>query len=165
MSYNLKLFRKEVRKQYSDLSFLENEESVVLFTEEQIERLKKRLNHYKYQIENESDGITTYNFNGGELGITAYLTNNCLTFQCAEGGQEGLFEIMQTSDEFSDSEFLTLNLQEGNWSGMCLEDELEAEKLELDKTNSSKQNNTESNINTESKNSNTLKKPWWKLWQ
>ncbi len=43
------------------------------------------------------------------------------------GAQEGLFEIMQTSDELSDSEFLTLNLQDGNWSGMCLEDELEAE--------------------------------------
>ena len=164
MSYVLKLFRKEVRKQYSDLSFLENEESVMSFTDEQIERLKKRLNHYKYQIENETDGITTYNFNGGELGITAYLTKNCLTFQCAGGGQEGLFEIMQTSDEFSDSEFLTLNLQEGNWSGMCLEDELEAEKLELEKANDSKQNNTESNTNTEGKNSNIPRKPWWKFW-
>lgn len=163
MSYDLKLFRKEVRKQYSDLSFLENEESVVAFTEDQIERLKKRLNHYKYQIENESHGIITYNFNGGELGITAYLTKNCLTFQSAGGTQEGLFEIMQTSDEFSDSEFLTLNLQDGNWSGMCLEDELEAEKLELEKDNDSKQNNTVSTINTESKESN-LKKPWWKFW-
>ncbi|MEP2239387.1 MAG: hypothetical protein ABJI22_13560 [Maribacter sp.] len=164
MSYDLKLFRKEVRKQYPDLSFLENEESVLSFTTAQIERLKKRLNHYKYQIENESDGITTYNFNGGELGITAYLTKNCLTFQCAGGGQEGLFEIMQTSDEFSDSEFLTLNLQEGNWSGMCLEDELESEKLELEKANSAIQNNLESSIITESKNTNTMKKPWWRFW-
>ena len=71
---------------------------------------------------------------------------------------------MQTSDEFSDSEFLTLNLQEGNWSGMCLEDELEAEKLELEKANDSKQNNTESNTNTEGKNSNIPRKPWWKFW-
>ena len=159
MSYDLKLFRKEVRKQYSDLSFLENEESVESFNKEQIERLKKRLNHYKYKIENESNGIITYNFNGGELGITAYLSKNCLTFQCAGGGQEGLFEIMQTSDEFSDSEFLTFNLQEGNWSGMCLEDELEAEKA-----NNSKPINTESNTNSESKSSNKLKKAWWKFW-
>ena len=164
MSYDLKLFRKEIRKQYSDLSFLENEESVLAFTEEQIERLKKRLTHYKYQIENDTDGITTYNFNGGKLGITVYLTKNCLTFQCAGGGQEGLFEIMQTSDEFSDSEFLTLNLQEGNWSGMCLEDELEAEKLEVEQMNSSTQINSESKMSIEKKDSKRIKEPWWKFW-
>lgn len=130
MSYDLKLFRKEVRKKYKDLSFLENEKSITPFTNEQLERLKKRLAHYKYQIEDESGELITYNFKGGQLGITVYLSNTSLTFQCAGGSENGLFEIMQTSDEFSDSEFLTLNLQDGTWSGMCLEAELEAEQKE-----------------------------------
>jgi len=163
MSYDLKLFRKEIRKQYSDLSFLENEDSITQFTNEQIERLKKRLAHYKYQIENESEDLITYNFKGGQLGITVYLTKTSLTFQCAGGSEEGLFEIMQTSDEFSDSEFLTLNLQEGTWSGMCLEEELETEK----NNNDSKTKNVEieknivSNKEIEKK---TINKPWWKFW-
>jgi len=137
MSYDLKLFRKGIRVQYSDLSFLENEETVEAFTDEQVETLKNRLKHYGYIVEDESPYSTTFNFQDGKLGITAYLTNTSLTFQCAGGSQEGLFEIMQTSNELSDSEFLTLNLQNGSWSGMCLEDELEAEKLGKDISNPS----------------------------
>ena len=159
MSYDLKLFRKEIRKEYSDLSFLENEDSVTPFTNEQTELLKKRLADYKYQVENESEGLITYNYKGGQLGITAYLTKTSLTFQCAGGNEDGLFEIMQTSDEFSDSEFLTLNLQEGTWSGMCLEAELEAEKLEKD--------SAAKNVEIEKKvidNKKTENKPWWKFW-
>ena len=163
MSYDLKLFRKEIRKEYSDLSFLENEDSITPFTDEQLERLKKRLAHYNYQIENESEGLITYNFKGGLLGITAYLTKTSLTFQCASGNEDGLFEIMQTSDEFSDSEFLTLNLQEGTWSGMCLDAELEAEKNEKDSiiTNVKIESKVvgEKEIEKKAKN-----KPWWKFW-
>lgn len=161
MSYDLKLFRKEVRKEYKDLSFLENEESMTPFTNEQIERLKKRLAQYKYQIEDESGESIIYNFKGGQLGITAYLSKTSLTFQCAGGGENGLFEIMQTSDEFSDSEFLTLNLQEGTWSGMCLEAELEAEQQEskgkvtkIDDIGLIKDNFQHKIEN----------KPWWKFW-
>jgi len=158
MSYDLKLFRKEIRKQYDDLSFLENEDSISPFTNEQIERLKKRLALYQYQIENESEGLITYNFKGGQLGITVYLSKTSLTFKCAGGNEEGLFEIMQTSDEFSDSEFLTLNLQDGTWSGMCLETELEAEISEED---SKVKSIVIENINLDNK---TNSKPWWKFW-
>jgi len=164
MSYDLKLFRKEIRKQYSDLSFLENEESITPFSQEQVERLKNRLDHYKYQIENESEEMTTYNFNGGELGITAYLTKTSLTFQCAGGGQEGLFEILQTSDEFSDSEFLTLNLQDGTWSGMCLEEELESEKQESIADNESTEIANEAVSTPTQSETISSKKPWWKFW-
>lgn len=148
MSYDLKLFRKEIRVQYSDLSFLENEEIVEAFTDEQVEILKKRLRHNGYIVENESPSSTTFNFQDGKLGITAYLTKTSLTFQCAGGSQEGLFEIMQTSDELSDSEFLTLNLQNGSWSGMCLEDELEAEKQEKDLSNPSAEKPTYNSTET-----------------
>lgn len=157
MSYDLKLFRKEVRTQYSDFSFLENEETVIPFTEKQVDTLKKRLTHYGYQIEGESSTMITYNFKGGQLGITAYLTKTCLTFQCAGGGQEGLFEIIQTSDEFSDSEFLTVNLQDGAWSGMCLENELEAEELEKEKTQEAPLKNVD-------RGEKDVPKPWWKFW-
>ena len=155
MSYDLKLFRKEVKNEYQDLSFLEQEETVMAFTTEQFEKLKRLLLHYHYQVEDESQNITTYNFKGGELGITAYLTNNCLTFQCAGGNQEGLFEIMQTSDELSDRDFLTLDLQEGTWSGMYLDEE-----PEIEHKNEAPSKNTEANGNATSNNP----KPWWKFW-
>ena len=160
MSYDLKLFRKEIRKQYAnDFSFLEIEERVEPFTDKQKATLKRRLEIYGYQVENESESNTTFNFRGGELGITAFMTKTSLTFSCAGGSEEGLFEIMQTSDELSDSEFLTLNLQEGAWSGMCLEAELEAEEQE--KNN---QMETPSRIKTKEKKIEISPKPWWKFW-
>lgn len=151
MSYDLKLFRKEIRKQYSNLAFLEHEESITPFTEKQFERLKKGLSIYKYEVVAETDDLIEYNFKGGQLGITVYLSKTSLTFKCAGGGEAGLFEIIQTSSEFSDSEFLTLDLQTGTWDGMCLEAELEAEK-----------NEQSGQLPTEIEQS--IKKPWWKFW-
>lgn len=162
MSYDLKLFRKEIRRQYgNDFSFLENEEDLEPFTEKQKETIRRRLKIYGYQIEDESGASTTFNFRGGELGITAFMSNTSLTFSCAGRSQEGLFEILQTSDELSDSEFLTLNLQEGAWSGMCLEDELEKEK----KGNSINESNSVTIKEAPPiKQSIQKPKPWWKFW-
>lgn len=113
MSYDLKIFRNEVRLQSRSLDFLDNEENVIPFTEKQKETLKKRLKHYKYQLESKNDLFEEYNYDGGKLEITVLLTNKCLTFKCAGGNQDGLFEILQTVSEFGEGDLSVLNLQEG----------------------------------------------------
>ena len=115
MSYDLKLFRNEVRADNTSLDFLENEDAILEFSEPQLERLKKRLKHYKYQLESTNNLFDEYNYDGGKWGITALLSKNCLTLKCVGGNQDGLFEILQTASEFSDGDLSVLNLQEGTW--------------------------------------------------
>jgi hypothetical protein len=116
MSYTIKLYTKEAKNNHSIDDLLENEENLPNWTENQTEGIQKRLGSYGYQLENESPSMKTYNFKGGQDGITAYLTKNCLTWTCAGGSENGLAEILMTSSEFSDGDFIAFNLQDGTWS-------------------------------------------------
>ena len=97
------------------------------------------------------------------MGISAFLTNNCLTLKCSGGSQDGLFEILQTASEFSDGDLSVLNLQEGTWENggetfqvgeqPILNEELQDNQVpEI----------SERKINNEVKTNNS--KLWWKFW-
>ena len=163
MSYDLKIFRNEVRLNSNSLDFLDSEENVLQFTDQQTQILKKRLKHYKYQLESKNDLVEEYNYDGGKMGISAFLTNNCLTLKCSGGSQDGLFEILQTASEFSDGDLSVLNLQEGTWENggetfqvgeqPILNEELQDNQVpEI----------SERKINNEVKTNNS--KLWWKFW-
>ena len=164
MSYDLKIYRNEVRENSSSLDFLENEETVLPFSEKQNAILRKRLKHYKYELESKNDLFEEYNYDGGKLGISALLTNNCLTFRCAGGSQDGLFEIIQTASEFSDGDLSVLNLQEGTW-----ENQGETFKVgQPPNINSTQEVNAnikkETNNLTKDKPKSENNSPWWKFW-
>lgn len=115
MSYDIHLFRKEVKEQNLKFDFLENEELVLDFTGEQFENLKKRLVKYGYQIENEQADSIFLNYKGGQLGIRVSLTKSQVSFSSGFS-QDGIFEIGMTASEFTDTEeFVKLDLQAGGW--------------------------------------------------
>ena len=79
MSYNVLILRKEAKEQNTGLDFLERPESIPHFTDEQVEKLKKRLTAYGYQIESEQKREISFNFKGGLHGITVRLHENLLS--------------------------------------------------------------------------------------
>lgn len=114
MSYNVQLYRKEVKEKQlasgSDV-FFENEKNLIPFTEEQFETLKERLQDYGYSIEKEGKDIH-FNFEADD-SINVLLTKHGLYFS-ASG--EGIFEIGMTASEFTDTdEFAKYDPQEGGW--------------------------------------------------
>jgi len=118
MSYDIYLFRKEVKEQNEGLEFLEDESLFIKFTEEQFEYLKKRLINYGFQILHEQADSIQYNFKGEELGILALLTEAQLSFSSVLSS-DAVFEISMTASEFTDTgEFAVLNPQEGTWEVM-----------------------------------------------
>lgn len=115
MSYSVVLFRKEVKEQNKGFEFLEDEALIPNFTDEQFEKLKKRLLAYKFEIERENKDSIEFNFKGGQFGIEVTLYRNQLSFRSGFN-EHGVFEITQTASEFTDSgEFAKLDMQEGKW--------------------------------------------------
>jgi len=115
MSYHVYLFRKEVKENNINFDFLENDELITKFTVEQFESLKQRLLRYKFQIENEQTNSITFNFQGGQLGISVLLTKSQLAFSSGFT-ENGIFEICMTALEFTDNgEFEVFNPQLGKW--------------------------------------------------
>jgi hypothetical protein len=115
MGYDVFLFRKEVKEQNTNLDFLENDDMVTPFTDDQFLRLKNRLLKYGYQVENESPNYLTFNFKGGKFGIAATLTKRQLSFSSGFD-QNGVAEISLTASELTDSgEFKKLDPQDGGW--------------------------------------------------
>ncbi len=116
MGYHVYLFRKEVKEQNSGFDFLEQEELVLNFTEEQFENLKNRLLRYGYERENESS--KSIRFQNKPSGTTALLTRSQLSFSSGLS-EDGVFEISMTASEFTDSgEFAKFDPQEGAWEEM-----------------------------------------------
>jgi hypothetical protein len=115
MGYHVYLFRKEVKEQNpKSFRFLENDNLITPFTDEQFEKLKARLTRYGYQIETESPGEITFNFKGGKFGITARLSRQQLSFSSGFE-QNGVAEISLTASEFAGGEFQKLDPQDGGW--------------------------------------------------
>lgn len=115
MGYDVFLFRKEVKERNSTLDFLEREDLVVPFTDEQFNKLKARLLRYGYEVEHESASEVRFNFKGGKFGIAAALTKNQLSFSSGFD-QNGVAEISLTASELTDSgEFKKLDPQDGGW--------------------------------------------------
>ena len=114
MGYHVYLFRKEVREQNKDLEFLENDDLILPFTEEQFNKLKARLLRYGYQVETETGDVVTFNYKGGQLGISVMLSKRQLSFS-SSFDQNGIFEISQTASEFVDEEFSKLDPEDGQW--------------------------------------------------
>ncbi len=115
MSYNIQLYRKEVKKKHitsNDENFFESEENLVPFTKEQKEYLKKRLLRSGYIIENEENEIIAFGFKK-DNATTALLTNSGLFFSSSG---DGIVEISMTSSEFTDTEeFLKYDPQDNGW--------------------------------------------------
>ena len=115
MGYHVYLFRKEVKEQNSNLEFLENDNLIIPFTNEQYEKLKNKLLRYGYQIEKSDSNSISFNFEGGKDGIRVLLTKNQLSFK-SDFVEDGIFEISQTASEFTDTgEFLKFDPQKGKW--------------------------------------------------
>ena len=164
MSYDLKIFRNEVREENDSLDFLEKEESLASFTENQTEILRKKLQHYKYELESNNGSFEEYNFKGGKWGISALLSKNCLTFKCSGGSKMGIFEILQTASELAEGDFSLLNLQEGTW-------ENDGEQYKVGES-TQKGGEEQSGFgkyyvdldSLEAQIPKEEKKPWWKFW-
>ncbi|MBI1227558.1 MAG: hypothetical protein GC192_20160 [Bacteroidetes bacterium] len=73
--------RKEVKVHKNPSEYLEQNGRDAFFTKEQITYLKARLLNYDFQLVNEQSNRLIYNFKGGELGISALLTESGLFFQ------------------------------------------------------------------------------------
>ncbi len=115
MSYSVYLFRKEVKEQNSDLEFLEDENLVVPFTDEQIESLKASLLRYGYQVEDSDGNTISFNYKGGRDNIKVLLTKKQLAFSSGFS-EDGIFEISQTASELADNEeFAKFDPQNGEW--------------------------------------------------
>jgi hypothetical protein len=118
MSYDVRLYRKELATKYPgpDFDFLEDETNIPKFSDELFENIKQRLIRYKYQVENETPDCITFNYKGGQDGITVQLFHNMVAFNCAGFGSDGVFEISQTASEFTLLEDLAkLDPQDGGW--------------------------------------------------
>ncbi|MGV3631650.1 MAG: hypothetical protein ACO1O6_10595 [Bacteroidota bacterium] len=115
MSYDIRLYRKEVKDQYQeakDADFFENDNNMIPFTSQQHDGLKTRLLNYGYVIESDRGGHVSFGFKN-DPGVSALLTRNCLYFSSAG---EGIFEISMTSSEFTDNgEFAKYDPQSGGW--------------------------------------------------
>ena len=115
MSYDIQLYRKEVKSKYTISSaddFFEKEDNLISFTTEQSEKLKNRLLDYGYVIDKEEKGMFTFSYKNDD-GISAMLTKNCLYFSSTG---EGIFEISMTASEFTDTgEFSKYDSQSNGW--------------------------------------------------
>lgn len=115
MSYDIRLFRKEVKDKYLEErsgDFFDNEANIMEFTPQQHAALKERLLSYGYVIQHERPGHISFGYEN-DRGISALLTSNGLYF--ASTG-EGIFEISMTSSEFTDTgEFAKFDPQSGGW--------------------------------------------------
>ena len=164
MSFDLKIFRNEVREDNDSLDFLEKEESLASFTEPQTEILRKRLRHYKYELESNNGLFEEYNYKGGKWGISAVLSKNCLTFKCIGGSKMGIFEILQTASELAEGDFSLLNLQEGTWENDGEQNKVGdfIQKSEEEQSGSGKYYVDFDALDVQE----TVegKKPWWKFW-
>lgn len=111
MSYHIYLFRTEVKALGNDASFLEDESQIEPFTAEQYAALKSRLSTYNFRIDRESPEEIAYS---GPENTQAFLRPRALCFTSGFG--DGLFEIMMTASEFTDTgEFAKYDPQEGEW--------------------------------------------------
>ena len=115
MGYTVYVFRKEVKENNEDLSFLENGNLITPFSNEQFISLKERLLRYGYEIENSTEETVTFNFKGGQLGISAMLTKNQLSFSSGFT-ENGVAEISLTASEIIDSgDLVKYDPQDGQW--------------------------------------------------
>jgi len=116
MSFSMHIFRKEVQvaqEAAGNAEFFEDPANLLPFTEEQKEKLRQRLEKYKYRECGRDGERTFYEFDDGNAFAQALLTGSGLYFS-ASG--EGIFEISMTSSEFTDSgEFAKYDPQEGGW--------------------------------------------------
>lgn len=116
MSYDIQLFRTETkeREQLSkDENFLDHEENLEPFTEEQFNKLKKRLEGYGYELIKESEHGLEYK--NKEHGVDVLLTDRGLYF-IATWSQDAIFEAGMTASEFTDTEeFVKYDPQNGGW--------------------------------------------------
>ena len=111
MSYQIYLFRKEVKEQNQDFEFLENDDLILDFSKEQFENLKERILKYKYKIE--SENASQIRFKHPENNAIAILMKNQLSFSSGFSVRD-IFEIEMTASEFTDTgEFAKLNPQKG----------------------------------------------------
>lgn len=115
MSYDVQLYRKEIKDTHTDNNtddFFENEENLLPFTPEQFEELKSRLISYNFFIEHEKEGMLHFGF-ADHGGTRALLTKNCLYFSSTG---EGIFEISMTASEFTDTgAFAKYDPQQDGW--------------------------------------------------
>jgi hypothetical protein len=115
MSYDIQLYRKEVKEKYltnNNVEFFEKDDNLLPFTSSQKEYLKDRLLRYGYIIESENQSQISFIFKN-DMGISVLLTNNGLYFSSTG---EGIFEISMTASEFTDTnEFKKFDPQDGGW--------------------------------------------------
>lgn len=116
MSYDIQLFRNETKEreqQSKDENFFDHEENLEVFTEEQLNKLKKRLESYGYRLIQKNEYGLEYRNNKHE--VRALLTNRGLYFT-AGWNQDAIFEVGMTASEFTDTEeFVKYDPQNGGW--------------------------------------------------
>lgn len=108
MSYSITVYPIQFLKKTQDLNlsfddvceFLEKEENLINFTEEQLEKIESHLKKRHYALINESTSRKDFE-NEEEPSASAMLVKNALFFN-ARGG-DGIMEISMTSSEFNSS--------------------------------------------------------------
>lgn len=115
MSYDVQLFRKEVKQKHfanPTPEFFENENNFVAFTPEQKTYLTNYLVKCGYVIEKEEPSTTEFSHED-EQSVSALLTDYAIYFS-ASG--DGIFEISMTASEItSNGEYVKFDPQNDGW--------------------------------------------------
>jgi hypothetical protein len=101
--YPIQIFEKtqELKLSFYEVGeFLEKEENLINFTEEQLEKIESHLKKRFYALTNKSTSRKDYE-NEEEPSASAMLVKNALFFNAR--GENGIMEISMTSSEFQSS--------------------------------------------------------------
>jgi len=114
MSYSVHLYRTEVKEKHAqqanDLSFFEKTENLIPFTQEQKDKLHKRLGLYGYKFVSQIIDCSEYNH--PDSGIIILLTDLGLYFKTSGD----TFDMLLMASEFTDTnEFAKYDPQLGKW--------------------------------------------------
>ncbi len=114
MSYDVHLYKKEVKESFpDDFDFLENNSINFNFSNTQFEYLKKRLLKYDFILENEENNQLIYSHLEFE-SVSAMLTLKALYFSATN--EDDIFEIGLIASEFTDNEeFAKFDPQNEGW--------------------------------------------------
>lgn len=114
MSYQIYLVKNDNYGSKNFAAKLENEKQLSKFTKEQIDKVKSKLQRYKYIISENNELETIFFWINKQTGVTARLNEYLVAFSSGTD-EEGLFEIMQTTSEFVDDFLVKYDIQTGEW--------------------------------------------------
>ena len=113
MSYNIHLYKKEVRKSYElnhSNDFFENENNISRFSSAEKEKIKTQFLNYKYKVVSEKEGQIEFELREESV----LLTDNCVYFSAPFG--DAVFDMCLTTAELGyELDLAVFDPQNGGW--------------------------------------------------